>query len=288
MAGIIKMFPANFDRSPAGALASTSIERVTSTSEIKLGIDHAGRLIDITSGTFTQTFYPAAALKNGWFVYIRNSGTGVITLDPNASETIDGSTTLTLNSGESALVQCDGSNFYTATRKTQSGLVLLGSITPTVAASISAPNIFSSAYDNYLILGTNITASATDSLKMRLAVGGVVNSSNVYYSGGGFSNNSWSTLSTGPYIGPYFTLGRAGSNFSLTLEGMNSSTSNKSAFCHSVQETGAGAYASSGVFVACNLTSVISGIAFHWHGASNFGATGIIEIYGYNKKVGAI
>ncbi len=91
--------------------ASSAVVRVARTSNTILDGTNRGNLIDITSGTFSQTFTAATTLGSGWFVYLRNSGTGVITLDPNASELIDGLTTYLMYGGETRLIQCSGTGF---------------------------------------------------------------------------------------------------------------------------------------------------------------------------------
>ena len=92
--------------------AGSAVVRVARTSNTILDGSNRGNLIDITSGTFSQTFTAAATLGSGWFCYIRNSGTGDITLDPNSSETIDGLTTYIMYPGEVRLVQCTGTAFH--------------------------------------------------------------------------------------------------------------------------------------------------------------------------------
>lgn len=91
---------------------SIGVSRSTRTSNTILGTADKGYFIDITSGTFTQTFTAAATLANGWWCYIRNSGTGDITLDPNSSEQIDGLTSYVMYPGETRLIQCTGSAFF--------------------------------------------------------------------------------------------------------------------------------------------------------------------------------
>lgn len=89
----------------------SSLVRSVRTSNIILAAADNNTLIDITSGTFTQTFTAAATLGSGWYCIIKNSGTGDITLDPNASETIDGLTSYVMYPGESRLIQCGGAAF---------------------------------------------------------------------------------------------------------------------------------------------------------------------------------
>jgi len=95
------------------APAGSQIVQVDRTSNTQLGSSNISNLINITSGTFSQTFAAAATLANGWFCYIRNAGTGQITLDPNGSETIDGFTSYIMYPGETRLVQCNGTSFTT-------------------------------------------------------------------------------------------------------------------------------------------------------------------------------
>ena len=88
--------------------AKPAIPRSARTSNTMIGAADNSTLIDITSGTFTQTFDAAATLGSGWFCYIKNSGTGDITLDPNGAEQIDGLASYVMYPNEVRLVQCDG------------------------------------------------------------------------------------------------------------------------------------------------------------------------------------
>lgn len=67
-------------------------------------------LIDCSS-TFTLALTAAATLGNGFAIWVRNVGAGVVTINPDGSETIGGATTLTVAVGEAYLVQCTGSAF---------------------------------------------------------------------------------------------------------------------------------------------------------------------------------
>ena len=89
----------------------TNFASESRTANTILGPQDSGKLITYTSGTFSQTFEAAASLGEGWYVNLQNTGTGVVTCDPNGSETISGSTTSVIPGGVIDLLVCDGSNF---------------------------------------------------------------------------------------------------------------------------------------------------------------------------------
>jgi len=80
-----------------------------------------GKIIKVTSGTFTQTIDTAANCGPNWSITYYNAGTGTITLDPDASELIDGATTKTLKSGQIAFISCTGTEFKTIVTSESTG-----------------------------------------------------------------------------------------------------------------------------------------------------------------------
>lgn len=59
----------------------------------------------------TASFTAAATLGNGWTAEFVNKMTANLTLDPDASEEIDGATTFVVPPGGRAIVRCDGTGF---------------------------------------------------------------------------------------------------------------------------------------------------------------------------------
>lgn len=98
-----------------------------------------GKVFDCTN-TFTLSLDVAATLGDGFPIAVRNSGAGVITIDPNAGELIDDVATITLAPGESCILVCNGTAWKTVGRRE-----------PTMIASITTA-----------ALATSVTVSGLD------------------------------------------------------------------------------------------------------------------------------
>jgi len=90
-----------------GALVSGVL---TKTAAYTVVAADRGRLIDC-SGTWTLSLSAAATLGSGFAFAVCNSGSGTITIDPYASETIDGTSTITLAPGSSCLCVSTGTTW---------------------------------------------------------------------------------------------------------------------------------------------------------------------------------
>lgn len=99
------------DGSWAG-VGNTGLTRSPRTANTPITVNDTGTFIDITAGTFTQTFGPVAEIGPGWYIFIRNGGTGDITLDPSGAELIDGLTSYIMYPGEARMIFSDGTAFY--------------------------------------------------------------------------------------------------------------------------------------------------------------------------------
>lgn len=108
--------PTNWSVQGVGSLIKT-----TRTTNVVLDKSNSGGFIDVTSGTFTQTFASASTLGSGWHCTYRNSGTGSITLDPVGSELIDGLPTFVAGPGWTGEIQCDGTGFTLLPSKLSTG-----------------------------------------------------------------------------------------------------------------------------------------------------------------------
>jgi hypothetical protein len=85
----------------SGSLASTDREKLVTFSN--------------ASATAISLAQAGTSFPDGWRVYLRNKGAGLVTITATTS-TIDGVATLTLAQNQSAILISDGTNYYTASK----------------------------------------------------------------------------------------------------------------------------------------------------------------------------
>jgi hypothetical protein len=66
-----------------------------------------------TGGAGTLTMTLASTLGDNWFMFVRNSGTGALTVAGSGGNTINGSASIVLQPADSCIIVCSGSTFYT-------------------------------------------------------------------------------------------------------------------------------------------------------------------------------
>lgn len=81
---------------------------VAKTAAYTVQIADRGQVIDATTGTWTLSLPTVASAGAGFSLILRNSGAGVITIDPSGAELIDGAITLAIPAGQAALIICTG------------------------------------------------------------------------------------------------------------------------------------------------------------------------------------
>jgi hypothetical protein len=66
-----------------------------------------------TGGAGTLTLTGASTLADNWFMFLRNSGTGALTVACSGGDVINGSASLILQPSDSCIIVCSGAAFYT-------------------------------------------------------------------------------------------------------------------------------------------------------------------------------
>lgn len=90
-----------------GALGGTVTTRATAYTVVA---SDRGQVISC-SGTWTLSLTSAATLGSGFVVAAVNTGSGVITIDPAGTETVNGNATWTLNAGDAVAMVSNGVNW---------------------------------------------------------------------------------------------------------------------------------------------------------------------------------
>jgi hypothetical protein len=110
-------------------------------------------------------------LNVGFGFGLINNGTGVVTVDPNGADTIDGLTTFDVPPGASVWVHCTGSVWITVANR--AGVVPLGYKVASASATIDFTAMIGTAFNGYRVSITNlIPATDTADLWMRVSEDG--------------------------------------------------------------------------------------------------------------------
>lgn len=141
---------------------SPLVRRAVTGADTVVASDWAG-LIDVTSGTFSLAVTATASLPGGFWAIVRNSGTGVVTIDPNSSETIGGASTFILYPSQAILIYVSGSNLDYLMMP-QNARATISSATASGSSVTLTPSALRNA--SYIIGLEQVTVSGSASLQL--------------------------------------------------------------------------------------------------------------------------
>jgi hypothetical protein len=117
-------YAAGTSSATAGSLVGAGIKAINTTLNQSMAVTSLNSNYTIgdadrseaflwSGGAGTLALPSALAVGNDWFCHVRNSGTGAISLATTGGQLINGALSLAFNPGDSAIVICDGSGFFT-------------------------------------------------------------------------------------------------------------------------------------------------------------------------------
>lgn len=156
----ISSFITNFITSPTPSYVAKTANYTALTTD---------DTIECTANTFTITL-PTSVGASGKIYTIKNSGTGVITVDTTSSQTIDGDTTILLVQGNSLTVQSNNANWIKLNNMTSN----VGGFTTLVQSTVVMSTAGSYATGDYM--GTSTTPQSFSSAVRISGGSGVIKS----------------------------------------------------------------------------------------------------------------
>lgn len=165
-----------------------------------------------TGGAGTLTLDAAATLGNNWFFMLRNGGTGTLTVATTSPDLFDGSASVLLQAGDSCIVVCSGTAFYS---------VGLGKSTQFNFTQLTKP-VVSGTYTLTSTEASNVILKFTGTLTGNVTVI-VPQSVQVYYVSNqtdGTASNYTVTLTTG-LTGAATAIISAGNQATLICDSVN-------------------------------------------------------------------
>ena len=167
-----------------------------------------------------------------------------------------------------------------------SPLKLLATIAPTGSSFyVDFLNVFSSAYDNYLIVGSGINFTADDGVSIRLAVAGAADIGGNYVANVAFNGAAQSTLASTAAVTSSSSVRTAGKgcNFEIRVLNANDASFHKLIVTQAAWNSTAASttYTSSEAAHAYVAANAVSGFRLLSTLGASFSATGKIRVYGY-------
>lgn len=211
---------------------------------------------------------------------------GILTLTNGAALLLPGAANIVTAAGDRMVVRGDTAGAIVVDYVRASGRAVVATpyglsvplavLTPAGAANADALNVFSSGYDNYLILVEGILPNVTDTLVMRFAVGGIVDSTN---------GNYYGTLTNGFALASGVGILAGGNGASGPVHALNINSTSTMKTIHTSfisQRDATPTYDIVNNAQAFLRAAAVSGVRFSWSSGNNFSA-GTIRIYGYNN-----
>lgn len=97
-----------------GSVLEQNLEVISFSSTPRAATNPDRAKVFVWTGALgTLTLPTAPSVGSGWFITVRNNGTGDLTVDPSGSETINGALTKVFQPGDSAEIVTDGVSWYT-------------------------------------------------------------------------------------------------------------------------------------------------------------------------------
>jgi len=96
-----------------GTALSQSVPIESFNSNYAAGTADRATMFLWTGAAGTFTLPTPQSVGNNWFLYLRNEGTGAISVDPSGATTINGISALSFQPGDSAIIASDGTSYYT-------------------------------------------------------------------------------------------------------------------------------------------------------------------------------
>jgi len=194
----------------AGTAINQNYPIQTLNSGTTLNSGYLAQVVVWTGGVGTLTLPSASSLGNGWFTIIRNSGSGILTLTPSGSDTINGNSTQQLQLTESLVIVSAGTNTIVVGSTTYTGFSTYAygrsNLFPYTQLAISVTGISSSTY----------TLTATQASSVIQSYSGVLSQSITVILPQTVQLYSMSNQTTGSYSLSFKTSASGGTSYTLT------------------------------------------------------------------------